>query len=746
MTAGQTLDEPAAKRLLAQYGVAVPRSVVLTPGTEVDAALFGLAPPLAMKLIATGVLHKSDVGGVALGLSTAQEAASAIATMTEAAKRHGHPIDGFLLEEMAAKGHELVIGGLIDPIFGPVIMTGLGGVFVEVFADVAFRVCPITGLDAEAMLDELRAAPILAGARGGIVADRKAIVEALLRIGGEDGLLMSCADTLVELDVNPLIVSATGATAVDARVILLGSAEPLASAHPDASSAEGGPFTRVADERPDRRPADPIESFRPLFVPRSVAVAGASTKGSGPGNNFLRQLQDYGFAGAIYPIHPSAESVAGLPAYRTLADTPQPIDYAYIATAAEHAPALLSGANGRVKFAQVMSGGFGEASGGGALRQADLLDAARAGGMRLLGPNCLGTHSPRGKITFVDQAPADVGSVGVLSQSGGLAIDMLRRGQVRGVRFSALVTLGNSADLGPCDLLEYLLADEQTRVIGLYLEDVAEGRRFFSLLRDAGARKPVVLLKGGRTAPGQRASASHTGALAGDMRIWAGLARQTGMVLVDTLDEFLDTLLGFQTLAPHAAHPTHEVVLFGNGGGTSVLATDCFAARGFDISPFDEPTLNALRALDLPPGSSIVNPIDTPASALRREDGRIARRILEAVRHYAKPDAVVMHINLPVVLSYRNIDLLGNLMDAALSIRGAEPGAPHFVLVLRSDGEADIEQRKNGYRTQAVASGIPVFNELVDAAKMLAGMREHERFLRAATPVHAALRGSDVRE
>ncbi len=470
-----------------------------------------------------------------------------------------------------------------------------------------------------------------------------------------------------------------------------------------------------------------LERFRPLFEPRTVAVAGASAEGSGPGNNFLRHLRAYGFAGPIYPIHPSAERIDGLKAYRTLGETPEVVDYAYVAVAAPRVPGLLAEASGRVRFAQVMSGGFAERPEGREL-QDRLVASARRAGVRLLGPNCMGTHSPRGRLTFVEDPGNSLGTIGVLAQSGGLSIDILRRGKLRQIGFSALVTLGNSADLGPCDLLEYLLADPQTRVIGLYLEHVAEGRRMFELLRDAAGAKPVVLLKGGRTRQGERASASHTGTLAGDDRIWTGFARQVGMAMVETLDELLDVLLAFQMLAPNPAHPTRRVALFGNGGGTSVLAADCFGLRGFDVEPFSERTQAALASLHLPVGSSVANPIDTPANALRQDEGRIAAKILDIVVAQDRPDAMVIHVNLPVLLDYKNVDLLGNLIDAVLSVRARYAGVAHFVLVLRSDGELSIEVRRHAYRERAAEAGIPCYSELVDAAKALAALRSYEMF------------------
>jgi len=473
---------------------------------------------------------------------------------------------------------------------------------------------------------------------------------------------------------------------------------------------------------------DILKQYAPLFTPKTVAVIGASTKGTAFPNVFIRRIREFGFEGAIYPIHPSAAEIDGLPAYRTLADTPQPVDYAFIAVSAAQIPDMLAAAAGRVRYAQVISSGFGEVDEGRDL-QNRLAAAARAGGMRLLGPNCLGIYSPRGKITFTETCPRQTGAVGVISQSGGLGTDIISRGMRRGLGFSGLVTVGNCADLGANDILEFYLADPQTRVIGLYVETARDGRRLFEILRAAQARKPVVLLKGGRTRQGIAAAASHTGSLAGDDRAWVALSRQTGCVRVDTLDEFIDALLAFQTLTPRRLRPTRSVVLFGNGGGASVLATDYFARLGLDIIPFEPQTVEALAALQLPPGCSITNPVDCPVGTLQQDNGRIAEKILDIIYAHGRPEALVMHLNLAAFAGRTRPEVLDNLMLAALRVQTQYPGQAHFVLVLRSDGEPQTEARKREFRDRAAALGIPVFDEMSNAGHALAALQAHERFV-----------------
>ena len=214
------LDEQAGKALLAQFGVAVPRTATVRDAGGVEQALKGLRLPVVVKVMSQDILHKSDAGGVRVNLGSADEVRAAIAAMAALPRIRDARIDGWLIEEMAAPGQEIVVGGLRDPQFGPMVMVGLGGIFVEVLADVSFRICPITRIDAQEMLAELKGAAVLRGACGRKPVSQDAIIDVLLKVGGENGLLMRHAADIREADINPLIVSESGAVAVDARFIL----------------------------------------------------------------------------------------------------------------------------------------------------------------------------------------------------------------------------------------------------------------------------------------------------------------------------------------------------------------------------------------------------------------------------------------------------------------------------------------------------------------------------------------------
>lgn len=705
-----SLSESDGKQLLSWYGIHTPSSFVAKDAEDAKARAAGLKGPFVAKVVSPEIIHKSDAGGVSLHLADADAVAAAIRTMAAKPKIAAANVEGWLVEQMVPAGQEMVVGGLRDPQFGQMIMVGLGGIFVEVLKDVSFRICPINEREAREMLAELKGAALLKGARGQSAVNEDALVDVMLKIGGKSGLLMSLPEDIAEADVNPLIVSSTGAIAVDARFIL---------------TEKGQSLTPASESR-----KSPLEEFAPLFAPQTVAVLGASTKDVSIANTFIRRMKDFGYAGEIYPIHPQAQEVEGLKAYPSLAETPKPVDYAYIAIGANRIPDALAAANGNCRIAQVISSGFGEVEEGREL-EADLIAKAKTGRVRVIGPNCLGTYSPRGGLTFPSGAPKEVGEIGVVSQSGGLSTDIIKRGQWRGLRFSGLVTIGNSADVKPHELVEYYMDDPRTKAIGIYMEDVKEGRVFFELMKSDKATKPVVILKGGRSNQGRLAAASHTGALAGDDNAWDALVAQTPALLVSTVDEFIDTLLALQHLNLRPERPTKAVTLFGNGGGSSVLGTDAFAAVGLDVAPFADAARLPLDALKLPPGTSVANPIDTPVRTLQEKDGWVAGEILDIVHQHARTDAIAMHLNLAAFVGRGTVDPIDNLFAVIEETQKKWAGSAHFALALRTDGSAELDERRRVYREKARRVNVPVFDEIPAMAKALAGIGHLERRLAA---------------
>ncbi len=242
--------------------------------------------------------------------------------------------------------------------------------------------------------------------------------------------------------------------------------------------------------------------------------------------------------------------------------------------------------------------------------------------------------------------------------------------------------------------------------------------------------KPVVILKGGRTRQGQRAASTHTGAMGGDDRLWTALSRQTGVTLVETVDELIDTLMAFQCMEPRLDRPGDGAFVIGNGGGASVLATDRMSRLGMRVVEVSARTKEALEAMRLPPGTSVNNPFDAPSGALRLDDGRISSRLLHAIASEELPDAIVFHINMPQFLTNPSIpaSVLDNLVDGAIDAHGADAARAPMLLVLRSDGSEAVDARKREARARALAAGIPVYDEIAQALGALRHFQRYEQF------------------
>ncbi|WP_205304403.1 acetate--CoA ligase family protein [Nonomuraea montanisoli] len=678
--------EHEAKALLREAGVPVPRGVVITEPARDFGAVAGLAEPVVLKAFGPGLVHKSESGAVRLGLRLA-EVADAAGRMREALAARGITSSGFLVEEQAEAGVELIAGLVRDPGFGPVLLAGLGGVWAEALRDTALALCPVSEDDVRRMLASLRGSALLHGYRGGAGADVGAVVKLLMTLGGPGGLWERLE--LGEFEANPVIAAPSGVVAVDARY--------LPSASPPERVTGGGDG-----------------DFRRLFEPRSVAVVGASTTRPNFGNMFLEFYRAAGMP--VVAVHPDAAEVAGVPAVRSLAEAG--VDYALVAVPAERCADVVRQAAG-VPYTQVMSGGFGEA--GRPELEADLVEAARAAGTRLLGPNCMGVYCPRGRQTFTGGGLGPPGTVALISQSGGLAGEVIKVGERRGLAFSRVATVGNAADVTPAELLRWLSHDPGTRAVGLYLEDPREGRALYEAL--ATTTLPVALLVGGRSAQGRRAAASHTGGLVGDGRIWRALAEQTGAALVGSQDDLIGVLSFFQA---HGARPASGdgVLVIGPSGGASVLAADAFDQAGVRLEPLPGEALTDLRALGLGAGSTLANPLEVPVGPRSRPD--LVRAAVAAILRRRPYRDVVAHVNVQSFFTYGTT--AEPLLEYARALGGAqeELAGTRFTLVTRN-GECAPAGVEDEVRRIAARAGVPVYRSMEAAAVAVAAARTLDR-------------------
>jgi acetyl coenzyme A synthetase (ADP forming)-like protein len=374
----------------------------------------------------------------------------------------------------------------------------------------------------------------------------------------------------------------------------------------------------AADEKRAARAA-----LRRFFEPRSIAVVGASRSPSSIGGLVFGNLVRGGYGGPVFPVNSSARVVQSVAAYASLSECPEVPDLMMVCVPARHVAELIDEAGQLgVRAACIISAGFSEAGESGGEMQRDVMERARAHGMRVIGPNCMGLLNGSGSLrmnaTFSALFPAP-GNIAVSSQSGALGLAVLRSAGERGLGISKFASVGNKADISNNDLLLYWEDDPETEVIVLYLESFGNPRTFSRIARRISRRKPIVAVKSGRTGAGRRAAASHTAALAsGDVAVDA-LFRQAGVIRTDTLEELFDvaTLLESQPLPAG-----RRVAILTNAGGPGILAADALESEGLEVPAFDEETLTKLREI-LPPEAGVSNPVDLIASGTAEQYGRV---------------------------------------------------------------------------------------------------------------------------
>ena len=411
--------------------------------------------------------------------------------------------------------------------------------------------------------------------------------------------------------------------------------------------------------------------------PGSVAVIGASRRRGTPGGDIFHNLLEGGFSGAVYPVNRAAETVQSVHAYPSMLEVPGPVDLAVIAIPGD---AVLDAARDcaakGVQRIVVISAGFAEVGPDGARRQKDLLELCRAGGMRMIGPNCLGllNTDPRVRLnaSFAPAFPPR-GHVGFMSQSGALGIAVVQQAERLGIGLSSFVSAGNKADISGNDLLRYWAGDDETDVILLYLESFGNPRRFARIAPEIARRKPVLAVKSGRSVAGSRAAGSHTGALlaASDVTVDA-LFRQAGVIRADTLSELFDVARVLSSQPPPLGK---RVAVVTNAGGPAILCADACAARGLEVPPLPEHVQEELRSF-LPPAAAVANPVDMLATASPDQYARTARVLLK--REVADaviaifvpplssdPDAVAAALRETVAASAGEVPLLSVFMTAA---------------------------------------------------------------------------------
>jgi acyl-CoA synthetase (NDP forming) len=486
----KTLTEAEAKSVLKCYGIPVVKETVAASPKEaaLQAETFGF--PVVLKGLGAKLTHKTERGLVHLKLHNKREVLTAAKAIARGA---GKDLEGYLVQPYVAGRREFVAGLLFDPHFGPMVMLGLGGVFTEALKDVVFRIAPVDEAEAGRMMDELRSSRLFAPFRGEAGVCRDQIVASLV---GLSHLAEECPD-VVEVDINPLVVGADGrVTAVDA-LICLGERPAETTARP---------------------PVD-VKDIARIFSPRSIAFVGASAQLGKWGNLLLTNCLAGGFEGKVYLVNPKGGEIAGRPVYKTLTDIPDPVDLVVVTIPASQVLALLPACQAKgVRYMLLVTSGFCETGEEGAILERQLIQAAREAGVLLVGPNTMGICNPHEHFHCVATPYwPTAGSIGLVSQSGNLGTQLLAFAEQEGIGIRSFCGSGNESMITVEDYLNGLGQDEVTKTVLLYIESIKDGRRFYRTVRETSRRKPVIVLKGGRTEAGCRAASSHTGAMASEI-------------------------------------------------------------------------------------------------------------------------------------------------------------------------------------------------------------------------------------
>ncbi|MCY4621036.1 MAG: CoA-binding protein [bacterium] len=466
-----------------------------------------------------------------------------------------------------------------------------------------------------------------------------------------------------------------------------------------------------------------------MLKPESIAVVGASRDQPGASwVDMFGQLVEFGYRGRLYPINPKADVIRGYKAYAGLPDLPEPVDLVIIGLSAPIVPWILRDcvATGN-RNVHIFSAGFGETGEDqGKTLQEEITQIAVEGDLRVIGPNSMGVFSPRLRLVTWAGAPEAIGSVGILTQSGGFADAILGYGSQIGLSFSTVVNYGTGLTVDASDLVEYLSDDPETDTIGVYLEGVADGRRLFDAVARTTPDKPVVMVKPGASRAARRTAASHTGSLAGDDRIWQGFFAQSGAIRVDSVQDMAHTIDALKRL-PRPAGP--NVAIIGTGGGSSVVAADACSRAGLDVPRLSAEARTELRKTIPAAGNIITNPVD--AHDVMTDPAQMPP-VLEALSSQEYLDMVVV---------YFHIDWMYDVAPdrvAALATFLAESGSAYMngkplVATWRSYRSGpEYGKVIQEMREILVDGGIPLFPDIDSTARTLARLADYSSFVASA--------------
>jgi 3-hydroxypropionyl-CoA synthetase (ADP-forming) len=588
----KVITEEQAKQILAEYGVKVPDYALVTSADDAVAKAKKIGFPLVMKIVSAQILHKTDVGGVKVGVSSEQQVKEVFNDMYGRLSGK-YDVKGVLLEKMVPSGVELIVGLQYDQQFGPVIMVGLGGIFTEIFKDVSFRMLPISADDAKSMLNDLQGRKILHGYRGSKPINMDMLADALVRIGK---LGTDMATYYESVDFNPVVVYPDSYAVVDAKILLR--------------------------EKPLEKPISMAEAnsnfMEKFFYPRSIALVGASSTPGKVGYSVLDSLVNHEFKGEVYPINPNRDEILGKRCYKSLETINKPVDLVVVCVDVLQTPDIMETcAKLGIHNVLVISGGGKELGGERAAAESKIKELADRHQIRVIGPNCIGMFNAENRLDAAFQGHSrmlrpPLGPIAFLTQSGTIGISFMETAESFGL--SKMVSYGNRSDVDEADMIWYLAQDNSTKVIGLYVEGLGDGRKFVNSAKRVMKEKvkPVVVLKSGRTARGAKQAASHTGSLGGTYTVVKGAFDQAGIVSVDSYSELAGVV---KALSWQPVPRGNRVALVSNGAGPVIAAIDQFEKYGLEVANIEEKTLREMKE-HYPPTFPTGNPMDVTGSAV----------------------------------------------------------------------------------------------------------------------------------
>jgi len=675
------LTEVESKEVLTAYGIPVRAGqVAIDPESAVEIA-GKLGYPVVMKIVSPDIPHKSDVGGVRVNLGSPEAVRSAFTDIVKKARleKPKADIQGVLIYQMVPEGVELVIGATFSRQFGHAVMFGLGGVLVEAAADVVFKLVPLTREDSLHMIQEIRGKKILGNFRGKPAVNVNAVADIMEKLS----TLVTAHPEILEVDLNPVIASAAGAIVVDARMAI---GEPKKIADTIYSSEEI------------------ITGMKRIFSPEGIAIIGASGDPSKLGYSTVKNTIDGGYKGKIYPINPKADEILGLKCYKSVQEIPGKVDAAAIVIPAKNvADAVKALGEKGVAGAIVISSGFAEI--GNDELQRELVAQAVKSRVRILGPNIFGIYYTPADLCATFCTPyTEKGPTALSCQSGGVGMAIIGYSRSNRMGVSAIVGVGNKCDVDEDDLIEFFGQDPNTKVIAMHVEDIKDGVAFVRAAGKISRQKPIIALKAGATTMGEKAAFSHTGALAGDDRIYSAAFAKAGIVRVSNLEDLLDCA---RSLGKMPIPKGENVLIVTGAGGLGVLLADACSKHQLKLMQLEKDLDQAFRKF-IPPFGATGNPVDITGGEPPETYEATIRLALEDDR----VDALILGywhtlITPPMVFAETVI----RAKNAVESVKAPKP------IVASLSGDIEVERAASLLETH----GVPAFAYSSEKAAMVLG-------------------------